>query len=126
MSDFAVLCVDCYPVGGCEVFTVGLMGNQRCDRCGANRGKLLAVAERHLWPRPIPVAERLPEALQAGDSESESVMVFVVDEGAWFQAHYDSMFAEWRFPNGAVISTPRLVSHWMPMPPRPLTPKERP
>lgn len=34
---FAVLCNDCFPAGGAQELTVGMLGERTCDRCGESR-----------------------------------------------------------------------------------------
>jgi hypothetical protein len=73
-----------------------------------------------LWPRPIPVSERLPkEADISIDSDEQTVLCFDGEEDCeWACSVYcDGSF--WaRYP---VPRTQRLagVTHWLPLPPKP-------
>lgn len=75
--------------------------------------------ESCLWPRPIPVSERLP------DGDFKTVLAFDVENDDWTEARfYDGKWYApypWQNFGNHCQDADRLegVTHWIPLPPKP-------
>lgn len=108
---FMVFCEDCCPAGGVEEFTIGVIG-ERCDRCGkvvVSGG--YAVRPECLWPKPIPVSERLPEL-------GVSVLAYCGGPD-WTPAHTSDHGDGPVWHSNQGIKLTRATTHWLPRPPKP-------
>ena len=77
------LCEKCMAAYDGEILTVGVI-HGKCSHCGVEGGTPQISMVRHglLWPRPIPVSERLPEV-------GERVLWF--NDGDWEPGEFKRM-----------------------------------
>lgn len=76
------------------------------------------LMETPIWPRPIPVSERLPEINEDDvDGVYASDFVLAFYSGQWYAGMYYLSECKWHLEEVGVCRNG--VTHWLPMPPDP-------